>query len=96
MKWYLFIVWNFLVLSTAKGQNSSLSPNNNKLIHFIPTSFSNSFSSNIPAVLTINSGDTVFTETIDAMGRDKSGLKRQRGGNPLTGPFYVVNANQGD
>lgn len=85
----------------AQGQslppiNTTLSTINNKLFHFVPTSFSNSFSLNIPPVLTINSGDTVSTETIDAMGRDRNGVKRQRGGNPLTGPFYVANATQGD
>jgi acetamidase/formamidase len=67
-----------------------------KSIHFIPTSFSNKFSLNIPAVLKINSGDTVITETIDAAGFDKDGVKRQKGGNPLTGPFYVEEAQAGD
>jgi amidase len=68
----------------------------NKFIQFTPSSFSNSFSLNIPPVLAINSGDTVSTETIDAMGYDKSGVKRQRGGNPLTGPFYINEAKAGD
>ncbi|HEY1870642.1 MAG TPA: hypothetical protein VGG71_06250, partial [Chitinophagaceae bacterium] len=54
-------------------------------ILFTPTSFSNSFSLNVDPVLRINSGDTVQTETIDAMGHDKNGVKRQKGGNPLTG-----------
>ena len=30
------------------------------------------------------------------MGKDKNGTKRAKGGNPLTGPFYVENANAGD
>jgi len=68
----------------------------NRRLHFIPTSFSNKFSLNVTPVLTIRAGDTVNTETIDAMGFDKNGVKRQRGGNPLTGPFYIENAFPGD
>ncbi len=67
-----------------------------KFIQFTPSSFSNSFSLNIPPVLSINSGDTIRTETIDAMGYDKNGVKRQKGGNPLTGPFYINEAKAGD
>jgi len=94
MKWY-FIILCSTFLQPVKGQ-TTLSSANNKLIHFIPTSFSNSFSLNIPSVLTIRPGDTVHTETIDAFGRDKTGVKRKGGGNPLTGPFYIENAMQGD
>jgi acetamidase/formamidase len=63
---------------------------------FTPSTFSNSFSLNVNPVLQINTGDTVQTETIDALGRDKNGVKRQRGGNPLTGPFYIANSKEGD
>jgi acetamidase/formamidase len=38
----------------------------------------------------------VWTETIDAAGFDKDGIKRQKGGNPLTGPFYIENSFPGD
>jgi len=65
-------------------------------ITFNPTTYSNSFSSKINPVLQIHPGDTVDTETIDAFGRDKNGIKRQGGGNPLTGPFYITNAKAGD
>ena len=65
-------------------------------IHFTPTSFSNSFTLNKEPVLTIRSGDTVLTETIDAGGFDKSGARRQKPGNPLTGPFYIENCSAGD
>ena len=37
-----------------------------------------------------------MTETIDAFGRDKNGVKRQGGGNPLTGPFFIEGAMPGD
>src|SRR5689334_2239114 len=65
-------------------------------IHFTPTSFSNSFTLNREPVLKIRSGDTVSTETIDAGGFDKNGVKRQKGGNPLTGPFYIADCAEGD
>ena len=65
-------------------------------INFVPSSFSNLFSLNKEPVLKIRSGDTVFTETIDAGGFDKNGIKRQKGGNPLTGPFYIENCLPGD
>jgi len=65
-------------------------------IQFTPTKFYNSFSLNIPPVLRIRSGDTASTETIDASGHDKNGVKRQQGGNPLTGPFYIEDCREGD
>ncbi len=46
--------------------------------------------------MTMRQGDTIETETIDAGGYDQQGVKRQRGGNPLTGPFYVDQAKAGD
>ncbi|MGC4034792.1 MAG: acetamidase/formamidase family protein [Chitinophagaceae bacterium] len=67
-----------------------------KFIQFTPTSFSNLFTLNQPPALTINAGDTVSTETIDAMGYDKNSVKRQKGGNPLTGPFIINDAKAGD
>ena len=67
-----------------------------KRIRFIPNHFYNSFSRNVSPVLSIHSGDTIETETIDALGRDKDGLKRQSGGNPLTGPFYILDSKAGD
>ena len=51
---------------------------------------------NVQPALKIKSGDSVSTETIDAAGYDKNGVKRQKGGNPLTGPFYVEDAFAGD
>lgn len=65
-------------------------------IYFTPTTFSNSFSLNVQPALKIKPGDSVSTETIDAAGYDKNGIKRQKGGNPLTGPFYVEDATAGD
>ena len=90
MKFFLFLLF-LSVASLAKGQN--VSP---KHINFTPTSFSNLFSLNREPVLKIHPGDTVLTETIDAGGFDKSGVRRQKPGNPLTGPFYIENCSAGD
>ena len=67
-----------------------------KFIRYVPVSFSNMFSLNLAPVLHIRSGDTVSTETIDASGHDKNGVKRQQGGNPLTGPFFIEDCREGD
>jgi len=83
-----FLLLFLSIAAFTKGQNAR--------IHFEPTSFSNSFSLNREPVLKIRSGDTVLTETIDAGGFDKSGVHRQKPGNPLTGPFYIVDCAAGD
>ncbi|MES1226174.1 MAG: acetamidase/formamidase family protein, partial [Bacteroidota bacterium] len=86
MKYCFLLIFIFSKTSNAQ----------NKFINLSPATFSNSFSLNISPVLSINPGDTVSTETIDAMGYDKNSVKRQKGGNPLTGPFYVNGAQAGD
>jgi len=65
-------------------------------INFKPTAFYHKFSANIDPVLRIHSGDTVLTETVDAGGHDKTGKQREHGGNPLTGPFFIEGASEGD
>jgi amidase len=96
---FIFLVFGSFQIQSIKAQRV-LSPSDStskpRLIYFTPTSFSNSFSLNITPVLRIHSGDTVRTETIDATGRDKNGTKRQKGGNPLTGPFYIEDSKPGD
>ncbi len=95
----ILVIFLLFVNGAAIAQTDSLSNGNNgygKLIHFIPEHFYNAFSLNVQPVLEIHSGDTVMTETIDAMGFDKDGKKRQKGGNPLTGPFFIKNATTGD
>jgi acetamidase/formamidase len=71
-------------------------PNAPKIHSFQPTRFHNHFSGTIPPVLRLFPGDTVRTETVDAGGYDKGGVQRARGGNPLTGPFYIEGAIPGD
>ena len=93
----IFIFFSILFLGLS-GQTivSDTASNKSKFVHFIPEKFSNLFTLNMEPVLKIHSGDTVSTETIDAMGFDKHGVKRQKGGNPLTGPFYIENSQAGD
>lgn len=50
----------------------------------------------LPAALTVESGDTLITETIDAQGFDKDGVKRASGPNPMNGPIFVAGAEPGD
>jgi acetamidase/formamidase len=95
---FIFLSFYLYLSAPINGQtpvnaDSSYRP---RLITFTPTTFHNSFSLNIEPVLYIRSGDTVQTETIDAFGKDKNGIKRQGGGNPLTGPFYIENSKAGD
>lgn len=84
------------LINAQSNTGNSESAYKPKLINFTPASFSNKFSLSLTPVLRIYSGDTVSTETIDAFGRDRNGIKRQGGGNPLTGPFYIENSEPGD
>jgi acetamidase/formamidase len=63
---------------------------------FTPTVFYRQVSAFNKPVLTINPGDTIRTTTVDAGGTDMNGIKRSLGGNPQTGPFYIVGAMPGD
>ncbi|MBS1597505.1 MAG: acetamidase/formamidase family protein [Bacteroidetes bacterium] len=73
-----------------------LSSSAQKRIDFTPTLFYHIFSGDTLPVLKISPGDTVHTESVDAMGIDKHGVRRVRSGNPLTGPFYIETAEPGD
>jgi len=88
---FFFVILFLSTTVLVKCQNTS-----STRLHFSPTSFSNSFTLNREPVLKIRSGDTVSTETIDAGGFDKKGVRRQKPGNPLTGPFYIENCSAGD
>jgi amidase len=63
---------------------------------FTPTVFYRQFSPTLKPVLSVNSGDTIHTTTVDAAGNDEKGVPRVMGGNPETGPFYVESAQPGD
>jgi amidase len=63
---------------------------------FVPSAFYREFSAFNKPVLTVSSGDTIHTSTIDAAGADETGQRRSAGGNLQTGPFYVESAMPGD
>jgi acetamidase/formamidase len=65
-------------------------------INFDPPVFYRDYYSGTAPVLTINPGDTISTESVDAMGYDKNGVKKSEKGNPLTGPFFIEGAEPGD
>ena len=63
--------------------------------HFEPSVYHTAIGAHDP-VLTIQSGDTVITTTVDAGGVDAAGEQVTEGGNPQTGPFYIESAEPGD
>ncbi len=65
------------------------------LHRFTPTSYHVTIGSHAP-VLTVESGDTIETSTVDAWGQDAQLLRLVRGPNPMTGPFAVRGAEPGD
>jgi acetamidase/formamidase len=67
-----------------------------KSIEFKPTVFYHNFSYKFPPALTVQPGDTIKSESVDAGGSDKNGTRLTKGGNPLTGPFYINGASPGD
>lgn len=67
-----------------------------KHIHFIPTVYYREYSAKPAPVLHILPGDTIMSESVDAVGIDKRGMKVTERGNPLTGPFFVEGAMPGD
>lgn len=95
MKYSTFLL-AIILAATLKAQDSPAIKSANRYIRFEPTIFYNSFSLNNQPVLKIFPGDTVSTETVDAAGYDKTGNRRARGGNPLTGPFFIEGATTGD
>lgn len=62
---------------------------------FIPTRWYNLLGTFEPA-LTVASGDTVITETLDAHGIDRDGVGRAPEPNPMNGPIFVDGAEPGD
>ena len=62
---------------------------------FTPTHYHNTIGWHEP-VLEIEPGDTVSTTTVDARGWDQRGERVAERGNPMTGPFYIKDAEPGD
>lgn len=66
-----------------------------------PTSYHRELVTTVSSALRLHAGDTVRTSTVDAGGWGRGAFgqrtnKLTRGGNPLTGPFYVEGAIPGD
>ncbi len=62
---------------------------------FTPTQYFNTIGSHAP-VLSVASGDTIVTTTVDAWGQDIHAKRMTAGPNPMTGPFFVKGAKPGD
>jgi amidase len=62
----------------------------------VPARYYNTFSHTNPVFLRIRQGDIVITKTLDSGGLNNRGQSMATGGNPLTGPFYIENAEPGD
>jgi amidase len=84
------------VLSVTATLAASSPPSASQTREFVPTEFYHAFSAATKPVMTIASGDTVHTTTVDAAGTDANGKQRAFGGNPETGPFYIQGAVPGD
>jgi acetamidase/formamidase len=65
-------------------------------IRFVPNTYSNLFSAQPVPVLRIKQGDTVYTASVDALGIDQNSVRVAKRGNPLTGPFFIQDAEPGD
>jgi amidase len=85
-----------LVAGCQRAGSPAGATERHELHEFTPAVFYNEFSATTPPVLRIAPGDTVRTTTIDAAGSDENGVSRGKGGNPQTGPFYVIGAAPGD
>jgi amidase len=62
---------------------------------FAPTTWHNAHGSAAPAFHCAD-GDTIITETLDAIGRDREGVVRASPPNPTNGPIFVHGAEPGD
>ena len=87
----LILTFNFVSSQTKSSSNTSP-----QYIHFSPTKFYNTYDPSAIAVLRIQPGDTISTESIDAGGFNKDSIRTGKRGNPLTGPFYIEGALAGD
>ena len=89
----LLLIVNF---NLASSQVRKSGDSSSHYIHFLPSKFYNSYNATTLPVLRIRPGDTVNTESLDALGFDKDSVKRGEQGTPLTGPFYIEGASPGD
>ena len=69
-----------------------------KKVNFTPSTYYSFFDAETKPVIHILPGDTIYTSSVDCDGFDKNGKKCSIGKaeNPLTGPFYIEGAEEGD
>jgi amidase len=91
------ICWNILLLAILFFTGlMTAAPPAAETHQVLATTYYSTFS-HIHAVLErIRPGDAVVTKTLDASGRDETGVIRGGPKNPLTGPFYIEGAEPGD
>ena len=87
--------------SSAWSARRYRAPASARAFTLLPTTYSRELSASVAPALRLYAGDTVRTTTIDAGGWGRGAFgdrtnKLSRGGNPLTGPFYVEGALPGD
>jgi len=66
------------------------------LLAQVPDHYYRTFSHTNPVFLKIKPGQVVVTKTIDSGGQDFQSKQVSEGSNPLTGPFFVEGAVEGD
>jgi amidase len=63
----------------------------------VPAAYYRTFCHRNPILKRIQPGEVVFTQTLDASGRDlRNEVRHPDPGNPLTGPFFIEGAEPGD
>lgn len=88
---YLIVITLILLSINTYSQS-------HKKVKFTPTHYYSFFSGVTSPVLSIYPGDTIITSSVDCEGFDRN-LKLCTSGksvNPLTGPFYISGAEEGD
>lgn len=85
-----------LIGHLAKSQGNAPQDTLPRYIHFLPSAFYNAYDAKTTPALYIRPGDTINTESLDAIGFDKDSIKKGERGNPLTGPFFIEGAFSGD
>ena len=76
----------FLIAASLVAQNRPM----------IPDRYYRTFSHTNPVFQRIKPGEVVATRTLDASGRDLQGEVHSEPSNPLTGPFFIEGAAEGD
>jgi len=89
----LLLTLNYQIVSSQVKSSYNTPP---RYIRFSPSKFYNAYDAKTLPGLRIQPGDTINTESLDALGFDKDSIKKGEKGNPLTGPFYIEGVSAGD